>query len=67
MTKIEEILVLCCRELKMSKEAMLIVMSCCQTEKQIRTMLDWIKKHYQENPSEDEILEIAEAIREQVK
>lgn len=38
-----------------------------KTEQQAETMLDWIYKHHKENPSEDEILEIAEAIREQVK
>lgn len=67
MTKIAETLVLCCRELKMHKEAMLVVMACCQTEKQQLTMLDWIEKHYKENPTEDEIIEIAEAIMEKVK
>ena len=29
-------------------------------------MMDWLKKHHQENPSEDKILEVAEAIKEQV-
>ncbi len=60
-------LVACLHSMRISMEVTTIVVACCQTEEQIGTMMDWIKKHHQENPSEDEVLEIAEAIREQVK
>lgn len=33
-----------------------------QTDRQQGTMLDWLMKHYQENPSEDMILQVAEKI-----
>ncbi len=67
MTKVEELLVDCCKALNLKVEETLIVMACCTTEKQQLTMLDWMKKHYKENPSEDEVLKIAELIREKVK
>lgn len=57
----------CLHSLNVSKEVAIIVTACCQTEKQMETMLNWLKKHHQENPSEEEILEVAEAIMEQVK
>ncbi|MBO5427820.1 MAG: hypothetical protein J5996_05280 [Prevotella sp.] len=53
--------------MNLKPEPMLVVMACCRTKKQQLTMLDWMKKHYKENPSEDEVLKIAELIREKVK
>lgn len=67
MTKKEQLLIDGCKILNLRQEAMLIVMSCCRTETQQAMMLDWMKKHHKENPSEEEILQVAEAIREQVK
>lgn len=67
INRMTEFLVACLHSMKVSKEVCTIVIACCQTEKQIGTMMDWIKKHHQENPSEDEILQIAELIREKVK
>lgn len=66
MTKKEELLIDGCKLLKVSKEVTMIVMACLRTDKQQGMMLDWLKKHHQENPSEDKILEVAEAIKEQV-
>ena len=57
----------CLHSLKVSKEVCIIVMACLQTERQMGTMLDWIKKHHQEKPTEEEILQIAELIREKVE
>ena len=66
MTKKEELLIDWCKLLKMHKEAILVVMACLrtdrQTDRQQGTMLDWLMKHYQENPSEDMILQVAEKI-----
>lgn len=67
MTILEELLVDGCKILNLKPEPMLVVMACCRTKKQQLTMLDWMKKHYKENPSEDEVLKIAELIREKVK
>ena len=65
--KMTEYLAACLHSMKVSKEVCMIVIACCQTENQIGTMMDWIKKHHQENPSEAEILQIAEAIKEQIE
>lgn len=55
------------RELDMRKEPVIVVMSLLKTEKQLTTMMDWVATHYQENPTEDKVIQIAEAIKEQVK
>ncbi len=69
LSKIEETLIQCLasKELGMRKEACLVVMALLMTDKQRGTMIDWISKHYKENPTEDKVIEIAEAIKEQVK
>ena len=67
MTRLEELLVDCCKALNLKPEPMLVVMACCRTEKQQLAMLRWIKNHYQENPSEGEISRVAEEIMEEVK
>lgn len=66
MTKKEGLLVDWCRTLKMRKEPIIAVMAWLRTDKQQGTMLDWVLKHYKEHPTEDQILEIAETIAEQV-
>lgn len=67
INKMKEFLVSCLHSMKVSKEVCTIVIACCQTREQVGTMMDWIKKHYQENPSEEQILEMAETIKNQVK
>lgn len=67
MTKKEELLIDACKLLNVRLEPTMVVMACLRTEEQQATMLDWIRKHYKENPTEDEIIEIAEAIMEKVK
>ena len=63
----KEFLVACLHSMKVCEAVCAIVLASCQTEEQIATMMDWIKKHHKENPSEDEILQMAEVIREKVK
>ena len=69
VTEMERFLIRCLtsKELGMRKEPCIVVMSLLQTEKQQGTMIDWIKKHYKENPSEDRIIEIAELINSKIK
>lgn len=55
------------KELGMQEGACLIVMSLLTTDKQRGTMIDWISKHYKENPTEDEVIEIARAINETIQ
>jgi len=69
VSKLEKLLIQCLtsQEIGMRKEPCMIVMSLLKTDKQVGTMIDWIEKHHKENPSEDRIIQIAEAIKEQVK
>ena len=69
LSEIEETLIQCLanKELRMQEGACLIVMSLLTTDKQRGTMIDWISKHYKENPTEDEVIEIAEAINETIQ
>lgn len=67
MTRKEELLVDCCKLMKVSLKVTIILMACLRTDKQQGTMLQWMKDHYQENPSEEELLQIAEEISEKVQ
>ncbi len=48
------------------KEVMLAIALMLKSEGQMLTMLDWIMKHNSENPDEDFVIRIAQAISEQV-
>lgn len=48
------------------KEVMTAIALMLKSEPQMLTMLDWIVKHYKENPSEDFVIKIAQKISEQV-
>lgn len=67
MTKTEELLIDCCKLMNVSKEVMIIIMACLRTKVQQEVLLLWIKDHYQDNPSEEELLQIAEEISEKVQ
>lgn len=67
MTKTEELLIDCCKLMNVSKEVMIVIMACLRTKVQQEVLLLWIKDHYQDNPSEEEILQIAEEISEKVQ
>lgn len=49
------------------KEVMLAIALMLKTDPQMLTMLDYILKHNSENPSEDEVIQVAQKISEQVK
>lgn len=36
-------------------------------DRQTKRNIDWISKHYKENPTEDEVIEIARAIKETIQ
>ncbi len=48
------------------KEVMTAIALLLKSEPQMLTMLDYIVKHNQENPSEDEVIQVAQKISEQV-
>lgn len=49
------------------KENTIAVATMLQSEKQMGTMLDWIKKHYKENPSKLRVIFVAKNIKEGVQ
>jgi hypothetical protein len=49
------------------KENIIAIATMLQTEKQMGTMLDWIKKHYKENPSKLRVMLVATNIKNGVK
>ena len=49
------------------KENIIAVATMLQTEKRMGTMLDWIKKHYKENPSKLRVMLVAKNIKEGVQ
>lgn len=50
-----------------SKDTILVIALMLKSEAQMLTMIDWINKHQKENLNEDLVLQVAEAIKEQVK
>ena len=48
------------------KEVILAIALLLKSEPQMLTMLDYIVKHNSENPSEDEVIQVAQKISEQV-
>lgn len=50
--------------LGMRMEPVMVVMPMLTTEKQCRRMMDWIALHYQEHPTEEDAIEMAERIKE---
>ena len=67
LKKTRQTLIAGLRMLDMRKEPVIMVMSLLRTEKQLTTMMDWIATHYQKNPTEDKVIEIAQKIKEKVK
>ena len=49
------------------KENIIAVATMLQTENQLGTMLDWIKKHHKENPSKLRVMLVAKNIKEGVQ
>ena len=53
--------------MKLPKENIIAIATMLQTEKQMGTMLDWIMKHYQENPNKLRVMLVAKNIKEGVQ
>ena len=64
ISEIERLLINCLtsQELRLRKEACIIIVSLLRTKNQQGTMIAWIEKHYKENPSEKEVILAAERI-----
>ena len=49
-----------------NKEVMTAIALLLKSEHQMRVMIDYIYKHQKENPPEDEVIQVAQKISEQV-
>ena len=49
------------------KENIIAIAIMLKTEKQMGTLLDWIKKHYKENPSKLRVMLVAKNIKDGVQ
>lgn len=65
--KLQEGLSIGLKEMGIQKDTSIAIALMLRTENQLLTMLDWIVKHTEENPSEDRVLRIAQRISEEVK
>ncbi len=64
--KVQKALIECLKVMDLQADTKTAITLMLRTEPQILTMLDWISKHNSENPDEDRVLRIAQAISEQV-
>ena len=71
MTKKEEefqdLLIDCLLEMNLPKVNIQSVITMLQTEKQLGTMLTWLKRHHKENPSKLRVMLVAANIKNGVK
>lgn len=65
--KFQTLLISCLEEMKLPKENIIAILTMLQTEKQMGTMLDWIKKHHKENPSKLRVMLVAVNIKNGVQ
>jgi len=65
--KFQTLLINCLEEMKLPKENIIAIITMLQKEKQMGTMLDWIKKHYKENPSKLRVMLVAKNIKDGVQ
>ncbi len=64
--KVQKALIECLKVMDLQADTKTAITLMLKTEPHILTMLDWISKHNSENPEEDRVLRIAQAISEQV-
>ena len=67
MKKLHEGLRIGLSQMDIQKDSAIAIALMLKSENQILMMLDWILKHYKENPSENLVIRIAKAISEQVE
>ena len=62
-----DLMIDCLLEMKLPKENIRAIATMLQTEEQIETMLDWIRKHAKENPSKLRVMLVAKNIKDGVQ
>ncbi len=63
----QDLMIDCLLEMNLPKENVTAVATMLQSERQMNTMLYWIKKHAKENPTKLQVMLVAKNIKEQVK
>ena len=63
----QELLIGCLLEMKLPKDNIRAIATMLKTEKQMGTMLNWIKQHHKENPSKLRIMTVAAKIKDGVQ
>ena len=64
--KTKEVLIYGLKQILTNQDVILAIALLLRSEDQMKTMIDYTWKHKQENPSEDEVINIAKAISEQI-
>ena len=63
----QELLIGCLLEMKLPKDNIRAIATMLKTEKQMGTMLNWIKQHHKENPSKLRVMMVATNIKNGVQ
>ena len=63
----QELLIGCLLEMKLPKDNIRAIATMLQTEKQMGTMLNWIKQHHKENPSKLRVMMVTANIKNGVQ
>lgn len=63
----QELLIGCLLEMKLPKDNIRAIATMLKTEKQMGTMLNWIKQHHKENPSKLRVMMVAAKIKDGVQ
>ena len=66
VTEIRKALIGCLNCLNLQKESTLMIALSLESEKQMLTMMNWLRRHEKEHPSEDQVIMVARNIQAQV-
>lgn len=67
LEELYRILIGCLKEMGIGQASTTATALMLRTKPQILTMLDWISKHWEEQPDEDRVLRIAKRISQEIK
>ena len=63
----QDLMIDCLLEMNLPKENVTAVATMLQSERQMNTMLDWIKKHAKEKPSKLRVMLVAKNIKDGIQ
>ena len=65
--KLQEGLMIGLKQMDIQTDSATAIVLMLKSEGQLLTMLDWIKKHHKESPSENLVIAIAKKIKERIQ